>query len=93
MKLNTNEEFVNDMARNESCFRIGATHGAEWLKRQAQQMAEDGCTTEQVGQVMGELTMVLQDWREHVVAMPPGNPWDWHKKELDDFIGSRRDQW
>jgi transposase len=81
----------------ETQFRIGATHGANWLRREARRMAAEGKSSQEISDHLGVLIMVLLDWRNDWnpgLDLPSeSNPWDWNKAELEKFIAERKDQW
>jgi hypothetical protein len=56
-------------------------------------MVAEGHSAEHVSAVLGDLVEVLLDWRERKVKLPAGNPWDWQKSTLADYISSRKSEW
>jgi hypothetical protein len=78
---------------DEVQFRIGACHGAQWLRAETRKMVAEGKTAEHVSAVLGDLAQVLLDWREGKVQMPAGNPWEWSKPDLAHYISARKGEW
>jgi hypothetical protein len=83
----------------EAKFRIGATHGGEWLWEEAKRMAKGGSTSQEIAERLDDLVQVLGDWRTNWTnptgyELPnEGNPWEWKREELDGFIAQRKSQW
>lgn len=74
-------------------FRRGACHAADWLCEHAQEMVNKGCTVSQISDALSDLTEVMTDWRNFSVDMPRGNPWEWSKEDLTAFITRRKTEW
>ena len=79
--------------RDETQFRMGACHAAQWLREETRTMTAEGKTAQHVSAVLGDYVQVLIDWREGKVEMPDGNPWEWSKPALGHFIASRKSEW
>lgn len=80
------------MNHEESQFRIGASHAAEWLRAEAQQLVSEGQPAEKISNHLGDLVMVLLDWRESNKEMPSGNPWEWPRATLVRYISDHQDE-
>ena len=48
---------------DETAFRLGATHAADWLADVAKRMADEGKSARDVAQRLSDLRDVLVDWR------------------------------
>jgi hypothetical protein len=79
--------------QGELRFRQGACHGARWLQGQAERMAADGASADQIAARLAERVQVLLDWRDGQVEMPEGNPWEWPEDALLEFIARRKATW
>ena len=77
----------------EVAFRRGACQGAQWLQGQAERMAADGASADQIAARLTERVQVLLDWRDGQVQVPEGNPWEWPEDALLDFIARRKVGW
>ena len=91
-------QFMAEKNYEETQFRIGATHGATWLRREARRMAEEGKSSQEISERLGVLNQVLLDWRNDwpnpSLDLPnETNPWDWNRADLEKFIAERKDQW
>lgn len=87
------EQEQHESLRGELKFRQGACYGAQWLQGQAERMAEDGASPDQLAARLRERVLVLLDWREGQIEMPEGNPWEWPEDELLAFIARRKADW
>ena len=74
-------------------FRQGACYGAQWLQGQAERMAADGASADQIAARLRERAQVLFDWRDGRVEVPEGNPWEWPDNALLEFIARRKAEW
>jgi hypothetical protein len=77
----------------EKKFRIGACHAAQWLRDETRKMTNEGHPPKHISAVLGDMVQVLLDWREGRVEMPAGNPWEWPKPALADYIATRKSEW
>jgi len=84
---------MNEEQNEEQKFRIGACHAAQWLREETRKMVTEARTPEHISAVHGDLVQVLLDWREGMVETPDGNPWEWPKAVLADFIATRKSEW
>jgi len=48
---------------DETAFRLGATHAADWLAGVAKRMADEGKSARDIAQRLTDLRDVLVDWR------------------------------
>ena len=48
---------------DETAFRLGATHAADWLADVAKRMADEGKSSQEIAERVSDLRNVLVDWR------------------------------
>jgi hypothetical protein len=83
---------------DETAFRTGATHAADWLADVAKRMAAEGKPAQEIAQRLSDLSKVLGVWRTNGITqafeLPEGesNPWEWSEERLDAFI-AHREKW
>jgi hypothetical protein len=83
---------------DETAFRLGATHAADWLAGVAKRMADEGKSARDIAQRLSDLRDVLVDWKTpeaqaiQAIELPEGesNPWEWTNERLDAFIAHRK---
>ena len=49
---------------DETAFRLGATHAADWLADVAKRMADEGKSAKEIAERLSDLRNVLVDWRK-----------------------------
>jgi hypothetical protein len=86
------EDEIKASKQRETLFRRGACHAAHWLSKQTLALARERKTAEQIADHVSDLEEVLTDWRNHTNPdLPNGNPWDWPKPTLVDYIAKQKD--
>jgi hypothetical protein len=48
---------------DETAFRLGATHAADWLADVAKRMADEGKSAQKIAERLSDLRNILADWR------------------------------
>ncbi len=82
------KELVN--SRSDENFRKGACHGGHWFLTTSQALAKEGRTAAEISDHLGDLAVVLSEWRSQTSEMPDGNPWDWSFKDLASVIQAQK---
>jgi hypothetical protein len=81
---------------NDGQFRRGAQHAAFWLKQRAQKLANEGKSVQDIVNHLNDLEDVIGDWREGKIkdiGGVTGNPWNWPKDQLEEYITKNRKYW
>lgn len=84
---------MNDTSLAERNFRVGACHAAEWLVDTARAMSEEHRDAKEISERLATLKEVLMDWRNDMIDMPDGQPWEWTKSDIESLIAQRKSQW
>jgi hypothetical protein len=87
------EQERHESQEGEHKFRQGACYGAQWLQGQAERMAIDGASADQIAARLRERVQVLLDWKEGRGELPEGNPWEWPDDALLELIACRKAEW